>query len=197
MTPIDELSLIAFPRASCSEKLGTFDLGSSTVTASAEFFRCSTTGILQPMWKMAERFMASGPNCQPMGISRTPPGVGAARAADREIVTQGFKPMVTARASPAVTETCRRKHRHLCAKLGRWFRVVVATKISGDGDERSNDRPLLVLEYEAGPGRGIAGSCLAGARGFEAAGRAELLRWRTGDEGTRPRRRLARPSPTE
>ena len=184
-TPIDELSLIAFPtRELFSEKLSGFDL--------VIFDRYSERGILPLLYyenlaayveNGGALLVASGPEfAQDMSISRTPLAAVLPAQPTGEIVAQGFRPMVTPQgmAHPVTRDLPGTNTATSPPSWGRWFRVIGATKISGETVMSGpNDRPLLVLD-KVKQGRVaelLSDHAWLWARGFEGGGpQAELLR---------------------
>ncbi len=187
-TPIDELSLIAFPtRELFSEKLASFDL--------VIFDRYSEHGdqrILPMLYyenlaayveNGGALLVASGPEfAQPMSISRTPLASVLPAQPTGEIVTQGFKPMVTAQgmAHPVTRDLPGENTATSPPSWGRWFRVIGANRISGETVMSGpNDRPLLVLDNvkQGRVAELLSDHAWLWARGFEGGGpQAELLR---------------------
>ena len=184
-TPIEELSLIAFPtRELFSEKLSGFDL--------VIFDRYSERGILPLLYyenlaayveNGGALLVASGPEfAQDMSISRTPLASVLPAQPTGEIVTQGFKPMVTPQgmAHPVTRDLPGENTATSPPSWGRWFRVIGATKISGETVMSGpNDRPLLVLDNvkQGRVAELLSDHAWLWARGFEGGGpQAELLR---------------------
>ncbi|MGZ5923646.1 MAG: hypothetical protein ACXWK2_03630 [Rhizomicrobium sp.] len=184
-TPIDELSLIAFPtRELFSEKLSSFDL--------VIFDRYSERGILPLLYyenlaayveNGGALLVASGPEfAQDMSISRTPLASVLPAQPTGEIVTQGFKPMVTAQgmAHPVTRDLPGANTATSPPTWGRWFRIIRATKVSGETVMSGpNDRPLLVLDNvkQGRVAELLSDHAWLWARGFEGGGpQAELLR---------------------
>ena len=184
-TPIDELSLIAFPtRELFSEKLGQFDL--------VIFDRYSERGILPLLYyenlaayveNGGALLVASGPEfAQPTSISHTPLAAVLPAQPTGEIVTQGFKPVVTAQglAHPVTRDLPGENSASAPPSWGRWFRVIGATKISGVTVMNGpNDRPLLVLDNvkQGRVAELLSDHAWLWARGFEGGvPQAELLR---------------------
>ncbi|HEX4303788.1 MAG TPA: hypothetical protein VHZ78_13410 [Rhizomicrobium sp.] len=184
-TPIDELSLIIFPtRELFSEKLSSFDL--------VIFDRYSERGILPMLYfeNLANYvedggalLVASGPEfAQAMSISHTPLAAVLPAQPTGEIVTQGFKPVVTAQgmAHPVTRDLPGANTDSAAPSWGRWFRIIGSTKVSGETlMSGPGDRPLLVLDNVK---KGRVAELLSDhawlwARGFEGGGpQAELLR---------------------
>ncbi|MGZ5940804.1 MAG: hypothetical protein ACXWLD_12380, partial [Rhizomicrobium sp.] len=182
-TPIDELSLIAFPtRELFSEKLSSFDL--------VIFDRYSERGILPLLYyenlaayveNGGALLVASGPEfAQDMSISRTPLASVLPAQPTGEIVTQGFKPMVTAQgmAHPVTRDLPGANTATSPPTWGRWFRIIGATKVSGETVMSGpNDRPLLVLDNvkQGRVAELLSDHAWLWARGFEGGGpQAEL-----------------------
>ncbi len=99
-----------------------------------------------------------------------------------EIVTQGFKPVVTAQgmAHPVTRDLPGSNTETSPPNWGRWFRLIGATKVGGETlMSGPGDRPLLVLDNVK---KGRVAELLSDhvwlwARGFEGGGpQAELLR---------------------
>jgi hypothetical protein len=191
-TPIDELSLIAFPtRELFQEKLTSFDL--------VIFDRYSERGILPLLYyenlaayveNGGALLVASGPEFAHVGpeftpdisISRTPLASVLPAQPTGEILTQGFKPIVTPEgfAHPVTRQLPGANTATAPPSWGRWFRVIGATKIAGETVMSGpNDRPLLVLD-KVKQGRVaelLSDHAWLWARGFEGGGpQAELLR---------------------
>src|SRR6201747_2483922 len=150
-TPINELSLIAFPtRELFSEKLTSFDC--------VIFDRYSERGILPLLYYEnlaayveggGALLVASGPEfAQAMSISHTPLAAVLPAQPTGEIVNQGFKPVVTPQglAHPVTRDLPGANSGDVAPSWGRWFRVIGSTKVSGETlMSGPNDRPLLVL----------------------------------------------------
>ncbi len=184
-TPISELSLIAFPtRELFSEKLKSFDL--------IVFDRYSERGILpltyfQNIASYVEDggalLISSGPEfAGPESIYRTPLAAVLPAQPTGEIVTGGFKPMVTedGMAHPVTRSLPGRNADGKPPTWGRWFRIIGANRISGRTVMTGpGNRPLLVLD-QVGKGRVaelMSEQTWLWARGFEGGGpQAELLR---------------------
>ena len=190
-TPINELSLIIFPtRELFSEKLSSFDL--------VIFDRYSEHGdpfsqrILPLLYyenlanyveEGGALLVASGPEfSQAMSISHTPLAAVLPAQPTGEIVTQGFKPVVTTQglAHPVTRDLPGSNSATTPPSWGRWFRIIGATKVSGETLMNGpGDRPLLVLDNVK---KGRVAELLSDhawlwARGFEGGGpQAELLR---------------------
>lgn len=184
-TPAEDLALITFPKEELFlEKLSSFDL--------VIFDRYSERGILQLAYydnlasyveNGGALLVASGPEfAQPMSIARTPLAAVLPSQPTGEIVTQGFKPIVTPQglAHPVTRDLPGANSASAAPSWGRWFRIIGSTKISGVTlMSGPNDRPLLVLDNVK---KGRVAELLSDhawlwARGFEGGGpQAELLR---------------------
>jgi len=184
-TPIDELSLIAFPtRQLFDEKLASFDL--------VIFDRYSERGILplayyENLAGYVENggglLVSAGPEyAQDMSIYRTPLAAVLPAQPTGEVVSQGYKPMVTTTglAHPVTRDLPGGNEGNTPPTWGRWFRLIGAEKVSGETVMSGpGDKPLLVLDHI---GKGRVAELLSDqpwlwARGFEGGGpQAELLR---------------------
>jgi hypothetical protein len=184
-TPIDELSLIAFPtRELFVEKLDQFDL--------IIFDRYRERGILplayyENIASYVENggalLVSAGPEfSEPTSIYRTPLSAVLPVAPTGEIVAQGYKPLVTeaGQAHPVTRDLPGANTPASPPTWGRWFRLIGANKITGQTVMSGpNDKPLLVLDNI---GKGRVAELLSDqgwlwARGFEGGGpEAELLR---------------------
>jgi len=184
-TPIDELSLIAFPtRELFVEKLDQFDL--------VIFDRYRERGILplayfENIASYVENggalLVSAGPEfSEPTSIYRTPLSAVLPVAPTGEIVAQGYKPIVTeaGQAHPVTRDLPGANTPTSPPTWGRWFRLIGANKITGQTVMSGpNDKPLLVLDNI---GKGRVAELLSDqgwlwARGFEGGGpEAELLR---------------------
>lgn len=184
-TPIDELSLIAFPtRQLFDEKLASFDL--------VIFDRYRERGILplayfENLARYVENggalLVSSGPEfAQEMSIYRTPLAAVLPARPTGEILQQGYKPVVTAAglAHPVTQNLPGENTATAPPSWGRWFRLIGAEKVAGETVMSGpGDKPLLVLDRF---GKGRVAELLSDqpwlwARGFEGGGpQAELLR---------------------
>ena len=184
-TPIDELSLIAFPtRELFSEKLDQFDL--------VIFDRYRERGILPLAYfenlagyveNGGALLVSAGPEfSEPTSIYRTPLASVLPAAPTGDIVAQGYKPMVTPQgeAHPVTRDLPGANSGGTPPSWGRWFRLIGASKITGETVMSGpGDRPLLVLDNV---GKGRVAEMLSDqgwlwTRGFEGGGpEAELLR---------------------
>ena len=184
-TPIDELSLIAFPtRQLFDEKLASFDL--------VIFDRYSERGILplayyENLASYVENggalLVSAGPEyAQEMSIYRTPLAAVLPAQPTGDVVNQGYKPMVTQTgfAHPVTRDLPGGNEGNKPPTWGRWFRLIGAEKVSGETVMSGpGDKPLLVLDHV---GKGRVAELLSDqpwlwARGFEGGGpQAELLR---------------------
>ncbi|MBV9990813.1 MAG: hypothetical protein JOZ72_05915 [Alphaproteobacteria bacterium] len=184
-TPIDELSLIAFPtRELFAEKLDQFDL--------VIFDRYRERGILPLAYfeniagyvdNGGALLVSAGPEfSEPTSIYRTPLASVLPAAPTGDIVAQGFKPVVTPQgeAHPVTRDLPGANSGSTPPSWGRWFRMIGANKITGETVMSGpGDRPLLVLD-NIGKGRVaelLSDHAWLWARGFEGGGpQAELLR---------------------
>jgi len=184
-TPIDELSLIAFPaRDLFNDKLSSFDL--------VIFDRYGEQGILPMIYfdniaQYVENggalLVSSGPEfAGPTSVYRTPLASVLPAQPTGEIVTQAFKPQVTqlGLAHPVTRDLAGSNGDNAPATWGRWFRLIGATTVSGQTVMSGpGNKPLLVLDQVK---KGRVAEILSDqtwlwARGFEGGGpQAELLR---------------------
>jgi hypothetical protein len=184
-TPIDQLSLIAFPTHELFvEKLDNFDL--------VIFDRYSELGIL-PMayFENIARYVqdggallvSSGPEfASPTSIFRTPLAAVLPAQPTGEVVDQPFRPALTpaGEAHPVTRGLSGANNGSKPPTWGRWFRAIAANNLAGETLMSGPDnRPLLVLDRE---GKGRVAEILSDqgwlwARGYEGGGpQAELLR---------------------
>jgi len=184
-TPIDQLSLIAFPtRELFVEKLDRFDL--------VIFDRYSELGIL-PMayFENIARYVedggallvSSGPEfASATSIFRTPLAAVLPAQPTGDVMRQPFRPMLTqaGEAHPVTRGLEGANDGGKPASWGRWFRMIGANAVAGTTLIAGPDnRPLLVLDRV---GKGRVAELLSDqgwlwARGFEGGGpQAELLR---------------------
>ncbi|HJT42411.1 MAG TPA: hypothetical protein VJ750_02820 [Rhizomicrobium sp.] len=184
-TPLNELSLIAFPsRELFQEKLASFDL--------VVFDRYRERGVLPLAYFQnlasyvqdgGALLISSGPEfAGPESIYRTPLSQVLPVQPTGQIFTAPFKPVVTedGMAHPVTRELPGRNQDKAAPSWGRWFRILGANKIAGQtvmaGD---GGKPLLVLD-RVGKGRIaelMSDQTWLWARGFEGGGpQAELLR---------------------
>jgi hypothetical protein len=183
-TPINELSLIAFPsRELFQEKLRSFDL--------VVFDRYSERGVLPLVYFQnlasyvqdgGALLVSSGPEFAGIeSIYRTPLSQVLPVQPTGQIITQPFKPVVTAEglAHPVTRELAGRNQDKTPPSWGRWFRILGGNKIAGQTVMDGNGKPLLVLD-RVGKGRVaeiMSDQTWLWARGFEGGGpQAELLR---------------------
>ena len=184
-TPINELSLIAFPsRELFQQKLGSFDL--------VVFDRYRERGVLPLAYFQnlasyvqdgGALLISSGPEfAGPESIYRTPLSQVLPVQPTGQIVTGPFKPIVTADglAHPVTRELPGRNQDKTPPTWGRWFRLIGANKIAGQTVMAGGaGQPLLVLD-RVGKGRIaelMSDQTWLWARGFEGGGpQAELLR---------------------
>jgi hypothetical protein len=184
-TPINELSLIAFPsRELFQEKLGSFDL--------VVFDRYRERGVLPLAYFQnlasyvqdgGALLISSGPEfAGPESIYRTPLSQVLPVQPTGQIITGPFKPVVTAdgMAHPVTRELPGRNQDKSAPTWGRWFRLIGGGKIAGQTVMAGGGgQPLLVLD-RVGKGRIaelMSDQTWLWARGFEGGGpQAELLR---------------------
>jgi len=184
-TPIDQLSLIIFPtRELFVEKLDSFDL--------IIFDRYSERGILPLAYfgniaRYVENggalLVSSGPEYAGLqSIARTPLSAVLPAQPTGEVIDQPFKPQVTADgfAHPVTRDLDGANTPDKPATWGNWFRIIPASKVSGETLMSGPDnRPLLVLDRV---GKGRVAELLSDqgwlwARGYDGGGPyAELLR---------------------
>ena len=157
-TPIDELSLIAFPyRELFLEKLDSFDL--------VILDRYAEQGILSPLYfQNIARYVqdggallvSSGPEfAGPTSLSRTPLTQVIPVQPNGEVITGPFKPVLTpeGQAHPVTAGLAGAGDGTAPPSWGRWFRAIGANKISGTTVMNGpNGKPLLVLD-QVGKGR--------------------------------------------
>ncbi len=190
-TPINELSLIAFPtRELFVDKLSEFDL--------IIFDRYQRRGVLPLAYianiadyveKGGAVLVNAGPDyASPFSLYNTPLAAVLPAAPDGDVTVEPFRPVVTergerhpvTRALPGAGRTAQEGMEAKPPTWGRWFRIVDAevkdgeTVMSGPGD-----KPLMVLS-RSGEGRVallLSDHAWLWARGFEGGGpQAELLR---------------------
>jgi hypothetical protein len=184
-TPINELSLIAFPsRELFQEKLGSFDL--------VVFDRYRERGVLPLAYFLnlasyvsegGALLISSGPEfASPESIYRTPLSQVLPVQPTGEIINTPFKPLLTedGLAHPVTRELAGRNQDKAPPSWGRWFRMLGANKVAGQTVmSGAGGRPLLVLD-RVGKGRVaelMSDQAWLWARGFEGGGpQAELLR---------------------
>ncbi|HSZ73624.1 MAG TPA: hypothetical protein VK779_02305 [Rhizomicrobium sp.] len=185
VTPINELSLIAFPtRQLFDEKLDQFDL--------VIFDRYRERGILPLAYfdniaRYVENggalLVSSGPEfAEDESIYRTPLAAVLPAQPTGEIVAQAYKPIVTQAglAHPVTDNLPGANIGNTPPTWGRWFRIIGAKTVSGETVMSGpGDRPLLVLD-RIGKGRVaelLSDHAWLWARGYEGGGpQAELLR---------------------
>ncbi|HEY1877759.1 MAG TPA: hypothetical protein VGG66_09820, partial [Rhizomicrobium sp.] len=157
-TPINELSLIAFPaRELFQEKLGSFDL--------VVFDRYSERGILPLSYFQnlasyvqdgGALLISSGPEfAGAESVYRTPLSQVLPVQPNGQIYSGPFKPVVTTdgMAHPVSRELPGRNQDKTAPSWGRWFRIVGGNKIAGQTVMADGaGRPLLVLD-RVGKGR--------------------------------------------
>ncbi len=183
-TPINQLSLIAFPtRELFSEKLDEFDL--------IIFDRYQRRGVLpliyldnvsQYVRDGGAVLIAAGPDfASPLSLYRTPLSrIVPARPTGR-VIEQGFKPQVSVKGQRhPVTAELPGANGESTPEWGRWFRTIDVQTNAGDVLMTGpNETPLLVLARQ---GEGRVGMFLSDhawlwARGYEGGGPyADILR---------------------
>jgi hypothetical protein len=184
-TPIDQLSLIAFPTHELFvEKLDKFDL--------VIFDRYSELGIL-PMayFDNIARYVqnggallvSSGPEfASATSIFHTPLAAVLPAQPTGEVIDQPFRPALTEAglAHPVTRGLDGANGAGKPPTWGQWFRAIAANNVAGETLMAGpNNRPLLVLDRE---GKGRVAEILSDqgwlwARGYEGGGpQAELLR---------------------
>ena len=184
-TPINELSLIAFPtRELFSERLDQFDL--------VIFDRYKRVDILPLAYfdniaryvsNGGALLLSSGPEFAEFNsIYQTPLAAVLPAQPTREVVEQPFKPMITeaGKSHPVTRDLPQSGGENGTPSWGRWFRVVDSHTVSGTTVmEGAGNHPLLVLD-RVGEGRVaqlLSDQTWLWARGFEGGGpQAELLR---------------------
>ncbi|HWY62185.1 MAG TPA: hypothetical protein VNW15_09830 [Rhizomicrobium sp.] len=185
-TPINELSLIAFPTPELfrADKLKAFDL--------VIFDRYGEQGILPMIYfenlaQYVEQggalLLSSGPEfAGPTSIYRTPLSSVLPAQPTGEIITQAFKPVVTplGLAHPVTRDLPESNSDNVAPSWGRWFRMIGAVPVAGQTIMSGpGGKPLLVLDQVQ---KGRVAELLSDqiwlwARGFEGGGpQAELLR---------------------
>jgi hypothetical protein len=187
-TPLDELSLIIFPvHELFAEKLDQFDLvifdhygqsGPVPILPLAYF-----ENIASYVENGGALLVSSGPEfADQTSIYRTPLASVLPARPTGDVIAQGFKPAVTpaGAAHPVTSGLSGANTPTKPADWGRWFRMIGATKVSGETlMSGPGDRPLLVLDRVK---KGRVAMLLSDqiwlwARGFEGGGpQAELLR---------------------
>ena len=182
-TPINELSLIAFPtRELFSVKLNEFDL--------IIFDRYRRRGVLPISYiqNIADYvdnggalLMAAGPDfASPFSIFRTPLAGVLPASPTGDVVTGGFHPAVTPEGSRHPVTAGLPGSDRSPPNWGRWFRLIDAETTAGITlMEGTGNRPLMVLD-RVGEGRVaqlLSDHAWLWTRGFEGGGpQAELLR---------------------
>ncbi len=182
-TPVDELSLIAFPSRQLFEvKINEFDL--------IIFDRYRRRGVLPSLYiENIAKYVrgggavleAAGPAfATPLSLYGTPLGEILPGAPSGVVIEQGYRPLLTAqgRRHPVTAELPGRGN--AAPEWGRWFRLIDvdatrgAVLMSG-----AQERPLLILDRvdEGRVAQLLSDHGWLWARGFEGGGpQAELLR---------------------
>jgi len=184
-TPINELSLIAFPTRELFEvKIDEFDL--------IVFDRYRRRGVLPQLYlaNVAEYVRnggalleAGGPSfAKRMSLFRTPLGDVLPGAPTGDIFERAFRPEVSelGRRHPVTASLPKAGGPNANPQWGRWFRHIAARTRGGDVLMRGvNDRPLLVLQ-RVGEGRVaqlLSDHAWLWRRGYDGGGpQAELMR---------------------
>lgn len=184
-TPIDELSLIAFPtRQLFDEKLNQFDL--------VVFDRYRERGILplayfENLANYVENggalLVSAGPEfADDLSIYRTPLAAVLPAQPTGNIIEGPFRPQVTEKglANPVTRNLPGANDATHKASWGQWFRLIGAQAVSGETlMSGPGGKPLLVLDHV---GKGRVAELLSDqiwlwARGYDGGGpQAELLR---------------------
>lgn len=182
-TPVDELSLIAFPtRELFAEKLDRFDL--------IIFDRYRKRGVLPYAYYSniahyiqgggALLIVAGAEFATPLSLYQTPLAMVLPAPPTGGVETGGFKPMLTelGRKHPVTADLPGGEGPD--PQWGRWFRLIDSDPMSGQAlMSGPGNRPLLVLD-RVGQGRVaeiLSDNAWLWARGFEGGGpQAELLR---------------------
>lgn len=182
-TPINELSLIAFPtRELFSVKLKEFDL--------VIFDRYRRRGVLPIAYLQnvanyvddgGALLMAVGPDfASPFSIFRTPLAGVLPAAPTGDVFAQGYYPTVTPLGQRHPVTSGLPGADQSPPNWGRWFRLIDTEQASGDAlMEGPGNRPLMVLD-RVGEGRVaqlLSDHAWLWTRGFEGGGpQAEMLR---------------------
>ncbi len=182
-TPINELSLIAFPtRELFSVKLREFDL--------VIFDRYRRRGVLPVSYLQnvanyvdngGALLMAAGPDfASPFSIFRTPLAGVLPAAPTGEVIAQGYYPLVTDIGQRHPVTSGLPGAEQSPPNWGRWFRLIDAEQASGNTlMEGPGEKPLMVLD-RVGEGRVaqlLSDHAWLWTRGYEGGGpQAEMLR---------------------
>lgn len=182
-TPINELSLIAFPtRELFSVKLQEFDL--------VIFDRYRRRGVLPVSYLQnvanyvdngGALLMAAGPDfASPFSIFRTPLAGVLPAAPTGEVIAQGYYPLVTDIGQRHPVTSGLPGAEQSPPNWGRWFRLIDAEQASGNTlMEGPGEKPLMVLD-RVGEGRVaqlLSDHAWLWTRGYEGGGpQAEMLR---------------------
>jgi hypothetical protein len=184
-TPIEELSLIAFPtRELFEEKIGEFDL--------IILDRYQRLGVLPPeyyenMARYVENggalLVASGPDyASPFSIYESALGDIMPAAPTGVVTERGFRPRVTEQGMrhPVTAGLTGTNTADKDPTWGRWFRVADAYPIKGETVMEGPDKKPLLLLNRVGEGRVallLSDQAWLWARGYQGGGpQAELLR---------------------
>ncbi len=185
-TPINELSLIAFPtRELFSERLSSFDLVIFDRYRRRDILPLAYfDNIAKYVQNGGALLLSSGPElAEYTSIYRSPLAAVLPAQPTHEVIEQPFKPMITeaGKAHPVTRDLPQSEDGpNGTPSWGRWFRVVGAQTVSGTTVmQGAGDHPLLVLD-RVGQGRVaqlLSDQAWLWARGFEGGGpQAELLR---------------------
>ena len=185
-TPINELSLIAFPKeALFVDKINQFDL--IIFDRFREDSLVLPLGYIENIARYVENggavLVSSGPEfAQDMSLFRTPlAGILPAQPTG-DIIGEPFKPMLTPQglAHPVTRDLAGANTATKPPSWGSWFRIIGANKVAGETlMSGPQNRPLLVLDRV---GKGRVAELLSDqgwlwARGYQGGGpEAELLR---------------------
>jgi hypothetical protein len=184
-TPINELSLIAFPtRELFAERLDSFDLVIFDRYRRRDILPLAYfDNIARYVQNGGALLLSSGPELADYAsIYRSPLAAVLPAQPTHDVIEQPFKPMITeaGKAHPVTRDLPQSSGPDGMPQWGRWFRVVGAQIVSGTTVmEGAGDHPLLVLD-RVGQGRVaqlLSDQAWLWARGFEGGGpQAELLR---------------------
>jgi hypothetical protein len=186
-TPLNELSLIAFPTQELfGDKLNKFDL--------VIFDRYRRESVLPDPYlanvadyvrEGGALLIASGPDlAADDGLGSTPIGDVMAATPTGDITETPFKPRLTGTGEKHPVTQSLKGASTTDPQWGRWFRIIDATPVDGEGEtevlmQGPDDKPLLVLR-RVGKGRVaqiLSDQTWLWARGYEGGGpAADLLK---------------------